>query len=247
MDGFFLFIGAAFGYYSAGFMIGVLAPFSAIAIAAAVSAFSDTGPASEDDATTSNNFPDAKKKLRIAATIAMVAFLGSLAYFVFEVFDWVSAKDGEFSIFGKTFHTSKDYQNLLAGVWKQEGSLKFNFNSLFEQVAFGMFPWVCLAPIAAFRMAQGGGPGTNPLGARMLFAWSAITWVLCSIALRKIGPVQYAAVPALAVAMGIWIDELWTARRESIKTGEQSAIRLSPPLIALFVFFAAIVISKDIK
>ncbi len=239
LDVFYLLLGAGLAYYDSGFFVGILAPAGAIAIAAGVSAFVDTPAAQSDGGAMS------RLHMQIAAAISLLVFAAVLLYFTLEVFDWVEAKDSEFSLFGKTFHANSDYNKLLAGVWKQEGNLKINFNSLFEQVAFGMFPWICLAPIAVARMASGGSKGTNPLGARMLFAWAALTWVICTIALRKIGPVQFAAVPAIAVAVGVWIDQLQDARKNTDAGADRS--QLAPPLIALFALFAVIVLAKDIK
>jgi hypothetical protein len=60
--------------------------------------------------------------------------------------------------------------------------------------------------------------------------------------------VQYAAVPAIAVAVAVWIDQLLTARRESKSSDDPEAkASLAPPLVALFAVFAVIVVSKDIK
>lgn len=237
VDALLLLAGATLGYYSSGFLVGLLAPLGAIAIAALVSAVDDR------DAEGGQG-----RYLQLAAALSLLLFAGALYYFVGEVFEWVDAKDDEFSIFGKTLHTGKDYSQLLAGAWKQEGNLKINFNSLFEQIAFGLFPWICLAPIAVARMGMGAERGSNPLGARMLFTWAAAAWLVSSLALRKIGPVQFAAVPAIAVSVAIWLDELMSARRENADSETPTrAGALAPPLIALFATFAVIVISKDIK
>jgi hypothetical protein len=238
IDALLLFAGSGLGYYSSGFLVGFLAPLGAIAIALVVSAIDD------------RDAEDGKRgrQLTIAAGVGLMIFLGALYYFVGEVFEWVDAKDDEFSIFGKTMHAGKEYSKVLAGTWKQEGNLTINFNSLFEQIAFGLFPWVCLAPIAVARMGMGAERGSNALGARMLFTWAAAAWLISSLALRKMGPVQYAAVPAVAVAVGVWLDELLAARKEADETLEPSVYaRLAPPLIALFALLAIAVISKDIK
>ncbi len=242
LDALWLFMGSGLGYYSSGFFVGVLAPVTAIAAAAAIRAFADA------DAP-----PSSKLHLRIGALVSGLAFLAIAAYFTLEVFDWVDAGDSEFSVFGKTFHASKgEYNPLIAGVWKTEGNLKVNFQSLFEQVGFGLFPWIALAPIALARVASGYRADTNPLGARALFAWALVTWLVCTIVQRKVGPVLYTAAPAIAVAIAVWIDELWTARiaadedTDGASTADLIA-KLAPPLIALFVLFAAVVLAKDIK
>ncbi len=241
LDALLLLLGASLSYYSSGFLVGFLAPLGAIALAAIVSAadVKSTGFWGQDKAN--------RNYLRLAAALSVLVLSVALLYFVGEVFEWVSAKDKEFSLFGKTMHTDAEYNKLLGGAWKQEGDLKVNFNSLFEQIAFGLFPWVCLAPIAVVRMGMGSAKDTNPLGARMLFTWAAIAWLVSSLVLRKVGPVQFAAVPAVAVAVAVWIDELLCARRQARESGDDnSTVSLTPPLIALFAAFTVIVIAKDI-
>jgi len=242
LDALLIVVGASLSYYSSGFLVGFLAPLGAIALAVAVSAADakSTGFWGKDKAN--------RNYLRLAAGLSVLLFAVALLYFVGEVFEWTDAADKEFSLFGKTMHTDAEYNKLLGGAWKQEGDLKINFNSLFEQIAFGLFPWICLAPIAVVRMGMGTAKDTNPLGARMLFTWAAIAWLVASLVLRKIGPVHFAAVPAVAVAVAVWIDELLCARREALKSDEPtSSAVLAPPLIALFAAFAVIVIAKDIK
>jgi hypothetical protein len=221
------------GYYSSGWFVGVLPALAGIAIGAGV-----TLAARDDDA-----LP--RPQLRLAAIIATVVFVAASVYFVFEVFDWVDAAEGELSFFGKTFHADPGYHALLAGPWKREGDLKILFDSLFEQVAFGAFPWVALAPIALARLAGGGGDGTRALGARMITGWAVLAWVAASISLRKVGPVQYAALPAIAVGVSVWIDELVSARRT--KEADARDDSLVAPLVALFALFAVAVLSMDIK
>ncbi len=244
LDALYLVVGSGLGYYSSGFFVGVIAPVSAIAIAVAVSAFLDT-PSGESHASS-------RLHLQVAGVVSVLAFVIVGLYFTLEVFDWVKAGDSEFSLFGKTFHADGKYDPLIAGAWKQEGNLKINFDSLFEQIAFGMFPWVVLAPIAVARIASGASQKTNPLGARLLFAWAATAWLVCTIALRKVGPVQYTAVPAIAVAVAVWLDQLLDARSKAA-TAENGAdlqdqlSRLAPPLVALFVLFAVAILAKDIK
>ncbi len=242
IDAVLLLLGATLAYYSSGFLVGFLAPLTALAFALLVTA-TDVGSTGFWQERSSS-----KTHLKIAALVSILILLAALYYFVGEVFSWTDAEEGEFSLFGKTMHTGNEYSRLLGGAWKQEGDLKVNFNSLFEQIAFGLFPWICLAPVAVARMGMGTDKRTNPLGARMLFTWAAVAWLVSSLALRKIGPVQFAAVPAVAVAVAIWLDELLCARREAAEAEDKGALaKLAPPLVALFAVLALVVISKDIK
>lgn len=232
LDILLLVAGSGLAHYHAGFFLGVLAPMGGITLALLISL-----AASTEESTTRRQ----RIYLLIATIITTLLFLAALSYLMVEAFDLVEAGDNEFDIASKTFHAEKGYQPLLAGAWKSEGSVRVNFNSLFEQIGFGLFPWICLAPIALGRMGLGGSRGTSALGARMLFGWAAVAWVLASVLLRKVGPVQYAAVPAVAAGIGVWLDELLTKREQDNKSA------LVPPLVALFALFAVIVLSKDIK
>lgn len=237
VDAVMLLCGAGLAYYDSGFLVGLLAPIGAVAFAGAATCLNKA--ASHDD----NN--RLQKTIQIGSTVSVVIAIAVLCYFVFGVFDLVKAEGDVFSIAGYTLRADEGYQPLLAGVWRTQGDLKVDFDSAFKQIAFGLFPWICLAPIAIARIGMGGQRGTNTLGARTLFAWAALAWVVSSVVLRKVGPTQFAAVPALALGIGIWLDELLTARAE--EADPSSSAKLAPPLVAIFVLFAGVVIAKDLK
>jgi len=245
-DALCLFVGSGLSYYNSGFFVGIIAPAGAIAAATGISLFVDTpGRAPETSAR-------ARLHLQIAATASVLVFLALAFYFTYNLFDWVDASHSEFSLWGKTLHTDGNYSPLIAGVWKTEGSLKIDFDSLLVQIGLGMFPWICLGPIAVARMSTGGEKGTNPLGARMLFAWAAIAWVVCTITLRKVGAVQFPAVAAIAVAVAVWIDQRIDGRAQCKSNGDgssdaDSVATFAAPLIALFAFFAVIILARDIE
>lgn len=238
LDGALIFLGSGLAYYDAGFFLGILGPAFAIALACAATLIADT------DAEQETGSSDQRRYLRLATALSSCLALLVLFYFVHGVFSWVDAEAGEFSLSGHTLQASERYHALLGGTWKAEGDLNINFNAAFEQIVFGLFPWICLAPIAIIAMGMGGARGTNPLGARMLLAWAALAWVISSVFLRKVGPTQFVAVPAVALAIGIWLDELLAARAAP---GASNASRLAPPLVALFVLFAGVVVAKDLK
>jgi 4-amino-4-deoxy-L-arabinose transferase-like glycosyltransferase len=284
LDALYLVAGSGLGYYSSGFFVGVLAPVAAIAIAASVSAFVDspTGEAKASARLhlriagivsvlvfvvlalyfTLHVFDwVAERQLKFSHVGSTFHFEwlkpGELEFFrVGDAlhFGWAAGGDTEFFLFGGTFQADGEYNQLLAGAWKHEGNLKINFNSLFEQIAFGMFPWIALAPIAVARITSANDSATNPLAARLLFAWAATAWLICTIALRKVGPVQFTAVPAIAVAIAVWVDQLIDGRAMFAKTesgseskGKPHSFNLAPPLLALFVLFAVVILAKDIK
>ena len=66
----------------------------------------------------------------------------------------------------------------LGGLWKSQGDLNRNFDSLFEQIAFGGFPWVALAPVAVAHLAMGGRRGRRAWAGYLVFGWAAIAWAM---------------------------------------------------------------------
>ncbi len=243
-DGVLLVAGGALASLDSGPFVGLLAPLVAMALALLATLVSgkveSAGDAPEETQAARRYLWIA---LGVSATLALLAF----ALFCYQVFSWVEADKGEFSIASHTLHASDRYQAWLGGSWRREGDLNINFESVFEQIAFGTFPWICIAPIALTRMATGGQTGTKALGARMIFAWAALAWAVSAVYSRKVGVTQFAAVPALAAGIGVWIDELLSARAQAQEGKETSRLQLSPPLVAFFVLFAGIVIAKDIK
>jgi hypothetical protein len=191
-------------------------------------------------------------RLQLAAMggLALLAGLAAFAWFMHDAFTIVPAGDDDRELFGRTLRASREVLPGLGGVWKLKGDPQTPFSAVFEQLGFGMFPWVALAPLAVVRLALGRAEptdvreGTAPVSSTWigyaLFAWVGLAWLIATIAVRKVGPVQYPAIAAVAVAIGIWIDELLAAR-----TSDERAPG-SIPLLALFGLFAAIVIGKDL-
>lgn len=228
-------LGLFLGYQSSGLLLGVVAPSSAIAIAGL--AFSGGVLAQRREG---RELPPRSLQVGVVTVISAVITLAAVAAFIGIVFDWATAGTDDYQLFGSTLAPCLGSTKAAMGSWRLSGDLEINFNALVEQIAFGAFPWVAVAPIALGRLAFAKDLGRRVLLGHLLFAWPAMTWLVAGIVERKIGPVLFPAIPALAVAGGIFIDEYWPSSEE----GEPR--RPVAPLIALFAALAVLVIAKDI-
>ncbi|HEY6036549.1 MAG TPA: hypothetical protein VIV58_19860, partial [Kofleriaceae bacterium] len=127
----------------------------------------------------------------------------------------------------------------LGGMWRPDDDLRYVFDSTFEQIAFGTFPWGLLAPIAFFGLIASGDPKRRQLGAITL-AWASAAWIGTELFQRKVGFAIYAGFPAFAVALGAWIDGVLENRAELRHRGARL-------LVALLAFVAALDLGKDLQ
>ena len=192
------------------------------------------------------------------AGASLLAAAAALAWFAYDSFTIVDAQPGERALFGRTLEASREVLPGLGAAWKAKADVQTPFSAVFEQLGFGLFPWVALAPLAVVRLAlaRSGGDDAGdsmsagdgraaspaPWAGHALFAWVALAWIIATIAARKVGAVQYPAIAAVAVAIGLWLDDLLAAR----STPAGDAGRGAYPLLALFGLFAALVIGKDL-
>jgi 4-amino-4-deoxy-L-arabinose transferase-like glycosyltransferase len=189
---------------------------------------------------------------RATLVVGALALLGagvSLLWFMHGTFSWVEAGEGDRHLFGWTLEATREPLAALGAPWKDAGDVQTPFSVLFEQLGFGLFPWIAVAPIALGRFAFGrderderaGAEGAS-WGGAVLFAWAAAAWIAGAVVTRKVGPVMYPAAAAVAVAIGMWIDDLLAQREREPDGGESGSL----PLVALFVFCAAVVLAKDL-
>jgi 4-amino-4-deoxy-L-arabinose transferase-like glycosyltransferase len=182
------------------------------------------------------------------AGLSLVAGLAALAWFAYDTFTIAPAADSEASFLGRTLRVSREIVPGMGEAWKAKGDVETPFSALFEQLGFGLFPWVALAPLAVIRLALGraheeeAAAAPAPWAGYALFAWTALAWLIATIALRKVGPVQYPAIAAVALAIGVWLDDLLTARA----AGDDDEGRGAYPLLALFGLFAVVVVARDL-
>ncbi len=258
--------GGVMSYYGAALVLGLLAPVAAVAIASAITLHGRRNPHREPVSPKPavgppyrDAFPPPEEKqtdehrrwdlthLTAGVAVAGIATLILLGVLFFAFFDIREGYPGERGLFGQTIAASTDYANVIGGQWKSNANLNATFDILFEQIAFGMFPWIALAPIAlaSFALARG---GTRQVwGGYIMFLWALFAWAVATVYLRKVGPVHFPALTAIAVGVALWLDGLIERRNTAAADADLEGTGLRLPLIALFVVLCVLVLAKDLQ
>ncbi|MFL5299955.1 MAG: ArnT family glycosyltransferase [Anaeromyxobacteraceae bacterium] len=84
------------------------------------------------------------------------------------------------------------------------------FSYFVEQLGYGLFPWVAALPGALGAFARLRLTGRTRRDDLLLLAglWAVITYVLMSVSATKFHHYVFPAVPALAIACGLFVDEV---------------------------------------
>ena len=174
------------------------------------------------------------------ATIAVVA----VAYQVFSLHDpQPGLQPPQRALFGHAILANNCWSPALGGVWRADDDLRNIFDSTFEQIAYGTFPWGILAPIAFAALLASPDPKQRKLGGITL-AWASASWIASELFQRKVGFSLYAGFPALAAAIGGWLDGLLGANRDELPDHGHRGMRL---LIGVFVAIAVLDLGKDLQ
>lgn len=178
---------------------------------------------------------------QLKSMLAMVAAIGVAAVLIYQVYSLITpqpwATPPHREVLGKTAQASGCYSWALGAIWRPEDDLRFAFDSTFEQIAYGTFPWGILGPIAMFALLQSPDRKRRLIGGLTL-AWAAGAWIACEAFQRKVGFTIWAGFPALAIAAGTWLDDLL----EQKSRNERGLI-----LVGLFVALAVIDLGKDLQ
>lgn len=192
--------------------------------------------------------------LAVVATVSTAVAVVALGWVLAGIFDLRPPIPGERALLGYSVVPAGDYVSALGGAWRLRDDLRATFDVLFEQIAYGMYPWSVLAPIALVHLAMGPRRGRCTWAGVVPLAWAFLAWVTASVMVRKVGPVQYPALVAVAVGVGMWLDHLLSAREQADATSDSDTeasrcfgLPLRLPLVALFVASAAMVLGKDIQ
>lgn len=193
-------IGGSFlAFRGGGVWLGVLPPLGAIALAGAVGTYSF---AQTRAATTAR----VTSALAGAACIALCLLLAAQTHAVHGPIP------GTRAILGHSIEPTECVSPLLGGVWSNGERAEVTFDSTFEHIAFGTFPLGLLAPFAMALFLSSTRRRLAYAGA-LLFAWLTLSWVLTAIFQRKVGFATFAAFPAMAIAAGLWLSDLWEHTR----------------------------------
>ncbi|MBV8762495.1 MAG: hypothetical protein JO257_34745 [Deltaproteobacteria bacterium] len=171
----------------------------------------------------------------LVATLAAIGVLGVLAYQLFSLKQpqpWVTPPQRE--VLDHAIVPTGCWSSALGGMWRPDDDLRYIWDSTFEQIAYGTFPWGVLAPIAMMALINGEDPERRRIGALSL-AWAAGAWIASEVFQRKVGFTIWAGFPALALAIGVWLDSVLAERR----------LPAGAKLVGLFVLVAVVDLGKD--
>jgi hypothetical protein len=231
--------GAVLGFYGGGALLGLVAPIGAVAVAG--------GFGVPLIATVRRRAPAAVWTSALIAVVATLAALALLALLAHQIYDLKPVYPGltpppARELLGKAIIPHGCYAPALGGVWRPEDDLRIIYDSAFEQIAYGTFPWGLLAPIAMMALVGSDDARRRRLGAISL-AWAGAAWVASEVFLRKVGFTVYAGFPALAIAVGTWLDGMFAGRAR----GAPGAMPPGARLVALFAVIGVLDLGKDLQ
>lgn len=226
--------GVALGFLGGGALLGVAVPIGAFAAAGGLGM-----PAVRAAIRRQKIAPELPALL---ATLAAAGVLGLLAWQLYDLRDpYPGLVPQARQVLGHAIVPEGCWSWALGGVWRPEDDLRYVFDSSFEQIAYGTFPWGVLAPLAMAALVRDAAPERRFAGGLAL-AWAGAAWIATEAFQRKVGFTVWAGFPALAIAVGVWLDAL---------PGDDDAARRprSVPatalLLGLFFVLAAVDLGKD--
>ena len=226
--------GVAIGFYAGGALLGLVVPIGAVAAAGSLGV-PVVGAIRRRE-------PVARWLVPVIATLATVGLIWLLARQLYDLktpFPGMTPPPAR-ELFGKAILPTGCYSWALGATWRPDDDLRMIFDSSFEQIAYGTFPWGLVAPIAMAGLLAAPDPRRRLLGAVTL-AWAGGAWVAGEAFQRKVGFTIYAGFPGLAIAVGAWLDGMFAGRAR----GEPDAVPPGAKLIALFAVLATLDVGKD--
>jgi hypothetical protein len=253
--------GVALGFAAGGALLGVLVPVGAYAAAGALGvpgivtlgklawqAIVRAGGTrfgvgrKQSLRETLGEHPIEQLKVLLAA-IAAVALIVTLFFQMYDLKDPIpGATPVQRQILGKVIAPSACYSSALGAVWRVDDDLRYIWDSTFEQIAYGTFPWGLLAPIAFAALLASPDRKRRMLGG-ICVAWAGAAWIANEAFLRKVGFTIWAGFPALAIASGAWLDGMFSGRARD----DRDAMPAGAILIAVFVALGVLDLGKDLQ
>ncbi len=226
-----LVVGQYLGFAGGGMLLGLLVPIAAFAAAGLFAPVRREG----------------KSIVGVAMPFLAAAIAATLiGVLVYQLYELQTPKPGMLpiprTVFGHAIVADGCWSSALGGLWRPDDDLRFIFDSTFEEIAYGTFPWGILAPVAMGMLLVSGDRDRKGAGAITL-AWAAIAWIATEAFQRKVGFAIYAAFPALAIAVGVWLDDLLSRR-----SAKNDATRDTPAgfiLLGLLFLIAVVNFGKD--
>lgn len=172
--------------------------------------------------------------------VGLVGLAVALCWFVYQIYDLKEPIPGLVppgrSIANVVIQPNGCWSSALGAIWRPDDDLRFIFDSSFEQIAYGTYPWGLLGPIAMIGLLLSDDPRKKKVGAITL-AWAGVAYLVTAVFQRKVGFTLWAGFPALALAVGVWLEDL-LARKLS---------KASQMLIGLYFALGAISLGKDFQ
>jgi len=177
----------------------------------------------------------------LLATAIAVIVIVALVYQMFALRDpQPGLVPPQRALLGKAIVATGCWSPALGGVWRPDDDLRYIFDSSFEQIAYGTFPWGVLAPIALAALVASSDVRKRQLGA-IAFAWAGASWIATELFQRKVGFTIWAGFPAVAAAIGGWLDGVLARRPE-----REGGMPKGAMLVGLFVVLAILDLGKDL-
>ena len=252
--------GTWLAFLGSGALLGVLVPFGAFALAGKLGwpVLRQVGRLAGDAAIAAHDMVRPReRRLRppaetiggpqwLVPCIAIVATAAAIVVAVILASEMYAIRDpipGTRSILGKSVVPADCWSSALGGLWKFDDNLAATYDVSLEQIAFGTFPWGLAAPLAIGILLASRRREHRFAGALTL-AWAGGTW-LASIAFqRKVGFAIYTGFPAMAVAVGLYLDHLLDRLGDATIDADGPRLGL---LAGLFVLLGAITLGKDLQ
>jgi hypothetical protein len=222
--------GMAAGLFAGGALSGVVLPALAL-FAALVVGYGlvpepfAPGAAADNDGTAELSAPGVGTQVaagRIFGASTLAPSAGPAAFLLF----WALGLAGVvLLVFAMTHVVAGRYSLLLGGVGRA-GSPSHTFEKLVRELGFGLFPWSAVAVFALgrplIRLDAADGSKTNP---RLAFAelylliFAGLGFALSTYRSFVLGDARFAALPAVALAIGAFLDEALEGNRPEPVTG----------------------------
>ncbi len=183
----------------------------------------------------------------LIAGLVAIALLGVLVYQIYDLRPLSPpASPPAREVLGQAIVPNGCWSSALGAIWRPEDDLRFIYDSSFEQIAYGTFPWGVLAPIAMFSLLRSIDPKHRLIGAVTL-GWAGAAWLASEVFQRKVGFTIWAGFPALAIAVGVWLDSMLVQRVTTRDPASDDAMPSGAILIALFVALGVLDLGKDMQ
>lgn len=231
-------LGSMLGFYGGGALLGLVVPIGAFAAAGGLGVPMVRAV-----------FKRERFLPHVPAMIAALVAAALLALLAYQLYALETPVPGMMpparQVLGKAIVGGGCWSWALGGLWRPDDDLRMIYDSAFEQIAYGTFPWGVLAPIAMAMLLRSDDKDERTAGAIAL-AWAGGAWIAGEAFQRKVGFTLYAAFPALAIAVGVWFDALLSRRA---KGDPEASPRHNHGLIlvGLFAFLGVLVLAKDMQ